>query len=209
MSALIDLNCTNCDLCSTRNKVVPGNGDLESDCMWIAEAPGKWEDKAGKPLVSHAKTGSEFDWLLARHGFLRPEQYVTNLVKCHPPGDKNPTNAQIETCSRWLELEIAVVDPKYIITIGYFSTNYFLPGVTLESVHGIPFEVNDRVVIPIYHPAAGFHQPATMLNVQLDFRTVAEIVKGNLPTRHLEDEYAGREEYYILEDRDLDASVSN
>lgn len=200
---LIDLNCTNCDLCHARQNVVPGDGDTSASIMWIAEAPGHFEDEAGRPLVDYAKTGKEFNWLLARHGFLRPQQYVTNLVKCHPPGDKNPTPIQIEACSKWLTNEIIYVQPDIIVTIGYFSTNYFLPGTTLETVHGIPFEVDGRVIIPIYHPAAGFHRPDVMMNVHLDFRTVAEIVKGNLPIRHLEDEYEGREEYYVLEDRDL------
>lgn len=200
---LINLNCTGCDLHTTRTNVVPGDGNTTSPIMWVAEAPGHFEDEAGCPLVNHARTGKEYNWLLARHGFLRPLQYVTNLIKCHPPGDKNPTPTQIEACSKWLERELDQVNPSYIVTIGYFATNYFLPGTTLEAVHGIPFEVDDRVIIPIYHPAAGFHQPATMMNVHLDFRTVAEIVKGNLPTRHLEDEYAGREEYHVLTDEDL------
>lgn len=200
---LVNLQCTACDLCHTRTNVVPGDGDQSASIMWVAEAPGHWEDLKGKPFVKHAKAGSEFDWLLARHGFLRPLQYVTNLVKCHPPGDKNPTPAQIEACSHWLDAEVEYVSPDIIVTIGYFSTNYFLPGTTLEHVHGIPFKVNERLIIPIYHPAAGFHRPDIMLNVHLDFRTVAEIVKGNLPTRHLEDEYKGKEEYYVLVDGDL------
>lgn len=200
---LIDLNCTNCDLCQTRTHVVAGEGPLDAPIMWVGEGPGEWEDKYGKPFYEYAKTGMEISWLWARHGFLRPLQYITNLVKCRVPNNGNPKPYQIEACSNWLDKEVKHVNPGIIVAIGHFSTNYFLPGSTLETVHGIPFEKDGRVIIPIYHPAAGFHKPDVMMRIHLDFRTVAEIVKGKLPTRHMEDEYAGKEEYYVLGDRDL------
>ena len=120
--------------------------------------------------------------------------YVTNLVKCSPPNDRDPKPNEIESCSKWLTQELSIIKPKYVVTIGYHATNYLMPGVTLEMVHGIPFQRNNgQVLIPVYHPAAGFHQPTIMLQVQLDFRAVAEIVKGNRMPRHAEDEFAGKE----------------
>lgn len=198
--------CTDCDLSETRTNIVCGDGPTDADIMFVAEAPGENEDLQGTPLYRNARTGAEFNYLLARHGFQRHDVYVTNIVKCRPVNNKNPSPHQLQACAKWLDAELELIKPKFVIAVGYFATQYFLPGATLESVHGIPFQTGDYVTIPIYHPASGFHDGSRMLNIQLDFRTVAEIVKGNLPTRHLEDEYGGREEYHVLTDEDLTIS---
>ena len=204
MSLGIPSECTDCALSETRRFIVTGDGPSDTKIMFVARNPGKWEDRCGQPLVDHAKTGKEYNWLLARNGFQRSQVYTTNLVKCYTLGDRDPKPNEIEACSKWLAQELSIIKPKYVVTIGYHATNHFIPGVTLEMVHGIPFQRNNgQIVIPCYHPAAGFHQPTTMLQVQLDFRAVDEIIKGNRAPRHIEDEYAGKEEYYVLEDSDI------
>lgn len=203
MSLILSSNCTDCSLSETRTNIVWGDGPEDAEILFCAEAPGFNEDQTGIPLYHKAKAGSEFNYILARHGIQRYEVYVTNTVRCHPLGNKNPTSAQLQACAKWLDMEIEIVNPKFIVALGYFATQHFIPGATLEAVHGIPFQIGERVIIPVFHIASGFHDSSRMLHIQLDFRAIAEIVKGNLPTRHIADEYAGKEEYYVLTDGDL------
>jgi uracil-DNA glycosylase family 4 len=203
MSLNIPQNCHDCPLSETRRNIVRGEGPVPCDFMFVGQNPGKWENLSGKPFVEKAKAGRELSWLLNRNGFLRSEVYLTNAIKCHAPNDRDPRPEEVEACAKWLDMEVELVNPKYIVAIGAYSTRHFLGDVALEVVHGIPFSVDERTVIPIYHVASGFHAPETMLRVHLDMRAVAEIVKGSRPARHIEDEYAGREEYYVLEDSDL------
>lgn len=193
-------NCTRCSLRSGCKQVVWGDGPnppSDTDWMLIAEAPGKWEDIKGKPLVG--KTGEESDWLLARHGISRSKIYVTNVVKCRPKDNRDPKQEEIDACSFWLEQEINLVEPKIIITMGRFSTQWFLGNVKMEQVHGIPFQMESGIiVIPIYHVAAGLHQPTTMLMIQSDFQAIRDVISGKRPPRHIEDPFAGKEFYHRI-----------
>lgn len=195
-------DCHNCDLRSSCKQVVWGWGLPISRIMLIAEAPGKWEDSKGVPLIG--KTGEETDWLLARHGIQRSDIYVTNVVKCRPKDNKDPKPHQLDACIPWLEEELRMVQPKLVISMGRFSTRYFIPDANMEMVNGIPFQMPDFTLIPIYHVAAGLHRPATMLSIQAGFQTIRDVWKGNRKGRHVEDEFKGREEYFELKDGDLD-----
>lgn len=202
MSLDIPKSCTDCPLSETRKNIVRGEGPAPCTIMLVGQNPGKWENLTGTPFVERAKAGSELSWLLARNGFQRSQVYLTNAVKCHGLNDRDPKPDEVEACAKWLDMEIELVDPKYIIAIGAYAARHFIDGVNMETHHGIPFQVDGRVVVPVYHVASGFHAPETMLRVQLDTRAVAEIIKGNRAPRHIENEYAGKEEYLVLEDRD-------
>jgi uracil-DNA glycosylase family 4 len=161
--------------------------------MFVAEAPGIEEDALGYPFVDHAKTGREFNDLLLRNGFNRESVYVTNMVKCHPPGNRDPSEGERKKCMLWLLEELAGVDPKYVITVGRVSTRELLGDVSMADEHGIPREwINPGTgsvctVMPVYHPAAGLHDPSLMLQVQKDFELVKLLVLGKIPNRPVKD----------------------
>jgi len=190
-------DCINCDLRETCKQVVWGNGPEDpsaAEWMLIAEAPGHNEDFQGVPLVG--LTGEETTWLLNRIGLKRAEGYLTNVIKCRPPGNKDPKPEQIAACSPWLEQEIRMVQPELIILMGRFATHWFLPEWNMELCHGIPFQDEvGRILIPTYHVAAGLHQPSTMLAIQSDFKAIKDVLAGVRPPRHIEDPFNGKEQY--------------
>jgi uracil-DNA glycosylase family 4 len=200
-----DKNCYLCPLSDTAKLVVWGDGPTDSDIMFIAQNPGKIENKSGRPMDNDAKTGKEFNWLCDRHGMHRNSIYVTNQTKCYGPNDRDPNPDEVEACAPYLLQEIAQIRPKFIVTIGAYSTRKFIHNYTnLESIHGIPFEAtitlpgpeqHTTTVIPMFHTAAGLHAPDKMLIIQMDFARLREIVAGRVPTRHIEDPYAGTETY--------------
>lgn len=188
-------NCQRCPaLAKTRNKIVWGEGPTPSPVIFIGEAPGKVENKLGIPFADRAPAGAEFNHMLWRRGMPRHTVYVTNLIKCHPPDDRDPTEEEITNCSYWLERDVMVCQPKFIVTLGRPATRFFLGNVDMEDVHGIPFPtevegLGQVTIIPCYHPAAGLHQPQTAIMVNDDLTAVVDIVRGRRPTRHVEDQH--------------------
>lgn len=150
--------CTRCPLAQTRTKAVPGEGSSTAEVLFIGEGPGFHEDKQGKPFVGAA--GNLLNELLASIGLDRNNVFITNIVKCRPPGNRDPMPGEVEACSGYLERQIAAIDPKVIVTLGRHSMARFLPGVTISRVHGQPVERNARTILPLYHPAAALHQQA-------------------------------------------------
>ena len=204
-------DCHNCDLRPTCKQVVWGSGNSglwEAEDHWdmprimlIAEAPGKQEDKLGVPLVG--RTGEETDWLLARYGLKRSNIYCTNVVKCRPVDNKDPKPHQIEACIPWLEQELGTIKPELVIAMGRFSTRYFLPAANMEMANGVPYQVRGFTLVPVYHVAAGLHNPSTMMGINAGFKTVKDVLAGARVPRHVQDPYEGREEYFELGDGDL------
>jgi len=192
-------DCFSCGLRQGCKQVVWGDGpeDLsEVNWMFIAEGPGPVEDEQGKPLVG--KTGQEFDWLLARHGIRRSKVYVSNVVKCRPPNNRDPKPEEIKSCRDWLDEEIGIVKPKLIVAVGRFATRHFLPDANMEMVHGIPFQMEGFVLIPTYHVAAGLHDPNRMMAIHADFQAVRDVIAWERPPRHLEDPLKGQEVYEYI-----------
>ncbi|OQY09365.1 MAG: uracil-DNA glycosylase [Fusobacteriia bacterium 4572_132] len=150
-------NCKKCLLCTNRKNVVIGEGDLKANIMFIAEAPGEEEDKEGRPFVG--KSGNLLTKILNSVGLSREEVYMTNVVKCHPMNNRNPNIEEVESCYPFLETQIALVNPKLIVTIGAVSTKYILknrltPDMKITKIRGQEFEWEGGIkVIPILHPS--------------------------------------------------------
>ena len=166
--------CTRCPLAETRTNSVPGNGDPTSPYLFVGEAPGFNEDAQGLPFVGNA--GNVLNRLIEGIGLQREEVFVTNIVKCRPPDNRDPEPAEIEACSGHLRRQIELMDPEAIITLGRFSMNHFIPGERISRIHGSSHEVDGRIIIAMYHPAASLHQPGLADTLAEDFRQIPEVV---------------------------------
>ena len=149
--------CTRCDLYKGRTNAVPGEGPVHAEIMFIGEGPGAREDKLGRPFVG--ASGRFLDELLEQAGLTREEVWITNVVKCRPPGNRDPQVDEIETCTtNYLENQIKIVNPSIIVTLGRHSMNWFISDAKITQVHGQMHKVGRRFVIPMFHPAAALHQ---------------------------------------------------
>jgi len=153
-------SCTRCPLHRTRTNTVPGEGDADTDIMFIGEAPGRNEDLQGKPFVGRA--GDVFDQLLGSIGLTRDQIYLCNILKCRPPDNRNPLAGEIRACVGSLDIQIKTVNPKVIGTLGNFSTTYIfekfqVPPAKISSVAGTVIDVETpfgpKKIIPVFHPA--------------------------------------------------------
>src|SRR5512139_778446 len=147
--------CTNCVLHTSRKKAVPGEGPAHAEIMFIGEGPGFHENEQGRPFVGAA--GQFLDQLLARAGVTRADVWITNVVKCRPPGNRDPLPEELEACDIHLKRQIEAINPSIIVTLGRFSMNKFMPGAKISTVHGQMRKVGERYVIAKFHPAAALH----------------------------------------------------
>jgi uracil-DNA glycosylase family 4 len=172
--------CEKCTLFHSRKKAVPGEGPADSEIMFIGEGPGFYENEQGRPFVGAA--GKFLDELLAQAGLKRADVWITNIVKCRPPGNRDPLPEEVSTCNQYLERQMKAIDPSIIITLGRHSMGKFMPGAKISSVHGQMRKVGDRYVIPMFHPAAALHQASLKPAILADFaklpNLLAEARKG-------------------------------
>ncbi len=175
--------CTRCRLAEGRTQVVFGVGDPDSDLMFVGEAPGFHEDKQGFPFVGQA--GKLLDKLLAGIGLTRDDVYIANVLKCRPPGNRDPMADEIETCEVHLFKQIELIEPRLIATLGNFATK-LLSGKShgITRVHGAPQQatVGGRVVTlyPIYHPAAALYTPAMLKTLEEDFARIPSLLSADI-----------------------------
>jgi DNA polymerase len=144
--------CTKCDLCRTRANTVPGEGSPTARVLFIGEAPGFHEDQQGRPFVG--QSGQLLNKLLEAVKLPRDQVFITNVVKCHPPQNLDPTPAQIAACKPYLDRQIAAINPRLIITLGRFSMARYWPGQRISQIHGQPKQADGRLYLPMFHPAA-------------------------------------------------------
>lgn len=166
--------CTLCLLHRGRTNAVPGEGPEDATIVFVGEAPGFHEDQQGRPFVGAA--GQFLEELLASIGLRREQVYITNIVKCRPPQNRDPLPDEITACSPYLERQLAVIRPKLVVTLGRFSMAHFLPRARISDVHGQPQRVGPWVCYPVYHPAAALHQPSLRRAVEEDFRRIPEVL---------------------------------
>lgn len=166
--------CERCPLHLTRNKTVPGTGRADADVMIIGEAPGQNEDRQGRPFVG--ASGKYMDQLLRDAGINREELFVTNVVKCRPPGDRDPTPTEKAECRPWLEAQIAALKPGMIVTLGAAATRHFRPDVRITDVRAKPLAAPDAeyLILPMYHPAAAGRREAIRHAVEDEFPRIRE-----------------------------------
>jgi uracil-DNA glycosylase family 4 len=149
--------CQNCILSQGRTNAVPGEGPEDADIMFIGEGPGFHEDRQGLPFVGAA--GNYLNELLAKIDLSRQDVYITNVVKCRPPGNRDPQSAEIEACRSFLDKQIDLIRPRLIVTLGRFSMQRYFPGASISRIHGQPKRVGNVIYYPMFHPAAALHQP--------------------------------------------------
>jgi uracil-DNA glycosylase len=166
--------CTKCDLCKGRIKSVPGEGNPHARVMFIGEGPGFHEDKQGRPFVGPA--GQFLEELLASINLKRADVFITNVVKCRPPGNRDPLPAEIDACNGYLDRQIAAINPQVIVTLGRFSMAKFFGGEKISAIHGRARKIDGRICIAMYHPAAGLHQQSLKESIRSDFKKIPLVI---------------------------------
>lgn len=155
---------------------MPGDGPHNAKVMLIGEGPGFHENQQGKPFVGAA--GKFLDELLGSADLKRSDVFITNVVKCRPPGNRDPQPEELEACAIYLNRQIEVINPMVIVTLGRFSMAKFLGNnVKISLVHGQAKKVKGRMIIAMYHPAAALHQPSLKSTVISDFAMLPEFIK--------------------------------
>ena len=172
--------CQACPLAAGRLNVVPGEGPADSEIMFIGEGPGFHEDRQGKPFVGPA--GNFLDELLGYAGLKRSEVFITNVVKCRPPENRDPQPEELAACQRYLDAQIAAVNPRIIVTLGRFSMARFIKDGKISRIHGYPHKVESRIVVTMYHPAAALHQPTLKDALIQDFSRLRDIMNQPTPS---------------------------
>jgi len=171
------LNCRKCPLHKTRKTPVPGEGNPQAKIMFIGEAPGYWEDVKGKPFVGAA--GKFLDTLIAILNLSRKDVFITNVLKCRPPKNREPSPNEVQQCTPYLDKQIRIIQPKFIITLGNYSTGYILskaglPFNGITQAHGKFYETTildlHVTVFPTFHPAAGLYSGRYKKLLQQDFQ---------------------------------------
>jgi DNA polymerase len=175
------LACERCQLCRARTHAVPGEGPAAARIMLIGEGPGQQEDASGRPFVGPA--GQLLDHLILRAGLRRPEVFITNIVKCRPPANRDPLPGEVAACRPYLDAQIALLNPSVVGLLGRQATQALLdPEASISRVHGRVFEKDGLVYLPLYHPAAGLRQaslqPAMIADLQQLAQTAARFSGG-------------------------------
>lgn len=165
--------CLKCELGGSRLNLVFGHGNSSADIVFIGEAPGFNEDKQGIPFVGAA--GKLLTELLAGIGMAREDVYIANVLKCRPPGNRDPLPDEVAACKPVLFEQLAIIDPKVVVTLGAHATRTILGrDVSISKVHGTTFQVDGYTVFPIYHPAAALYARATKELLEEDFRALKQ-----------------------------------
>lgn len=180
MSVLTELyeeiaNCRDCELAKHRTKVVPGEGPEDAELLFIGEAPGWYEDQQGRPFVGPA--GAFLNQLLSSIGLSREQVYIANVIKCRPPGNRDPLPAEIQACRKWLDRQIEIMQPRIIITLGRYSLARYFPNESISKIHGKARKEGKVVCYPMYHPAAALHQGSLRQIIEADMLRIPGILQ--------------------------------
>ena len=161
--------CTRCALAKRRTHAVPGEGNVLSDVLLVGEGPGGREDHTGRPFVGPA--GQLLSELLGAIGWQRADVFITNVVKCRPPSNRDPEPVEIAACASYLDAQERALDPAVVVTLGRHSLQRYLPGARIGAVHGqLRRSYSGQHVFPMYHPAAALHQASLRETLFRDIR---------------------------------------
>jgi uracil-DNA glycosylase len=172
--------CTRCRLAEGRTKAVPGEGNPDTEVLFVGEGPGQHEDRQGRPFVGAA--GSLLQELLAMIGWRREDVFITNVVKCRPPNNRDPEPDEIAACGPYLRRQLEVLDPALLVTLGRFSLQTFMPGDRISRVHGTARPIDPgtgaraATGYALYHPAAALRQGSLKVTMQRDMAAVPELL---------------------------------
>lgn len=162
--------CEKCNLHLTRKRSVPGEGPINAHMLFIGEGPGYNENEMGRPFVGQA--GKFLDELISHAGYQRHEVFITNVVKCRPPENRDPLPDELTACAVYLDQQIATINPDIIVTLGRFSMAKFFPLARISAIHGKVAWVGERLIVPMFHPAAALHQPNLKNDIIADFKAL-------------------------------------
>ncbi len=166
--------CRKCRLHASRKNAVPGEGPADAEILFIGEGPGFHENEQGRPFVGAA--GKFLEELLALIGLRRSQVFICNVVKCRPPENRDPLPDEIETCKPYLDAQIAAINPPVIVTLGRYSMARYFGAAKISAVHGRASQIEGRLVVAMFHPAAALHQPALKNSIQEDFRKLPGLI---------------------------------
>jgi uracil-DNA glycosylase family 4 len=166
--------CEKCGLCKGRTRAVPGEGHPQPQILFIGEGPGFNEDRQGRPFVGPA--GQLLEEALASINLTRQDVFITNVVKCRPPDNRDPLPEEITACNDYLDRQIEALDPQVIVTLGRFSMAKFFPGKKISAIHGRAKAGRKRLYIAMYHPAAALRDRARMDEFRADFQKIPLII---------------------------------
>lgn len=167
--------CRLCGLAPTRKHSVPGEGPSNAEIMLIGEGPGYHENDQGRPFVGQA--GKFLNELLQSGGLERKDVFITNVVKCRPPENRAPQDDELTACASYLERQISTINPLIILTLGRFSMARYFQDAKISAIHGRASWINDRLIVAMYHPAAGLHQPNLRPVILHDFSLLPGLVE--------------------------------
>lgn len=174
--------CQKCVLAEKRTHAVPGSGNPDADIMFVGEGPGKNEDEQGIPFVGQA--GKFLEEMLGLIGMKRDDVFITNVVKCRPPENRDPFPDEIKTCSGcYLYAQIGIIKPKLIVTLGRHAMEFFIPGRYISEIHGQPKRmINEKTgekqtYLPLYHPAAALYNGGLRETLIKDFKKIPKILE--------------------------------
>ncbi len=161
-------DCRRCPLAGLRTLAVPGEGPTQAEILLIGEGPGQQEDRQGRPFVG--ASGHLLQKLLAGVGLDRSQVFITNVVKRRPPNNRDPLPVELAACAPFLDDQVTLIDPLILITLGRFSLAHFLgPGARITQVHGRPTRLGDRLLLPMFHPAAALRNLQWQQALEADF----------------------------------------
>ena len=171
--------CPKCRLSETRTNAVPGEGSPQARIMFVGEGPGEKEDQTGRPFVGNA--GQLLNKLLEQAGIAREEVFITNIVKCRPPGNRVPLADEVEACNDYLMAQIAIIEPKIICPLGSPSLKTLLdPDLKITQARCKVFRKNGILYIPLYHPAAALHRKELLSTLQQDIVVLKELINREI-----------------------------
>ena len=169
------VNCKKCDLCETRKNAVPGKGNKNAEVIFVGEAPGRTEDTNGEPFVGTA--GKKLTEALENAGLTREMVYITNIVKCRPPENRTPNEAERKECQSYLENEFSLINPKIICLLGNTAYKVILNGNEISKNHGKLVSKNGRTYFITFHPAAIIYNQKLASAFQNDIKKIVELLK--------------------------------
>jgi len=176
--------CEKCALSATRTRVVFGSGNSDADLMFVGEAPGAEEDRQGLPFVGRA--GGLLTQLLEGIGLAREDVFIANVLKCRPPGNRDPQPVEIESCEPYLSKQVQLIEPRVVCTLGNFATKLLTGSRTgISKVRGMPqvHDLGGRTIflMPLFHPAAALRTPSVEETLRSDFAKLPELLGQPLP----------------------------
>jgi len=189
------LICRKCRLCEQAKNAVPGEGNIDSEIIFIGEAPGQTEDETGRPFVGRA--GKLLEALLKEIGYTREQIWIGNIIKHRPPENRDPLPDEIAACKPYLTMQLKIINPKLVITLGRFSMNYFYPEGKISLDRGRVVSVDGYNVYPVYHPAAALRNPDMARGLREDFLKIPSVLaqvkqKAEQKTYIIEDDQDGQ-----------------